>query len=109
MAIFQLVFHREVVEEAVIYVEADDEQLLRRNLEEIEDCLPDEDWRAVDEDDCELAGLRKMTAEQVRVWGADKRVYKEHHYHYEDDSPKYAAPKYEPPDPRQMALFKEES
>jgi hypothetical protein len=43
MAIFQLVYHREVVEEAVIYVEADDEQLLRRNLAEIEDCLPDED------------------------------------------------------------------
>jgi hypothetical protein len=34
------------------------------------------------------------------MWAADKKVYKEHHYHYED-----AAPKYEPPDPRQLKLF----
>lgn len=100
MAIFQLVYHREVVEEAVIYVEADDEQLLRRNLEQIEDCLPDEDWQAVDGDGYELSELHKMTAEQVRVWAADKKVYKEHHYHYEDD-----VPRYEPPDPRQLKLF----
>jgi len=104
MAIFQLVYHRDVVEEAVIYVEADDEQLLRRNLEEIEDCLPDEDWRAVDGDDYELSELHKMTVEQVRAWGADKKIYKEHHFHYEDGEPKL-----EPPDPRQMALFKEEA
>lgn len=102
MPIFKLTYSRELVEETSIYVEADDEQLLQRNLEEIEECLLDEDWQVFDGDSHELSELHKMSPEQVRVWGADKRVHKEHHYHYEDD-----APKYEPPDPRQRPLIKE--
>lgn len=100
MAIFQLSYRREVVEEAVIYVEADDEALLRQNLDQIEGCLPGENWQPVDEDDYELSGLHEMTPEQVRIWGAHKKVYEEHHFHYEDTEPEP-----EPPDSRQLKLF----
>lgn len=102
MPIFKLTYKRDVVEEATLFVEADDEKLLRQNLEQIEECLDDENWSIVDGDDMILDTLWEMSPEGVKEWRADQKIHKEHHFHYED-----AEPKPEPPDPRQLKLFEE--
>lgn len=102
MPIFRLTYSREVVEETTIFVEADDEKLLQQNIEQIEECLDDANWDITDGDGYQLSELRELSPESIKLWKADQRIHKEHHFHYED-----AEPKPEPPDPRQLGLFQE--
>jgi hypothetical protein len=99
MPIFKLTYKRDVVEETMLFVEADDEKLLRQNLGEIEESLDDVNWSITDGDEVVLDMLYEMSPEAVKAWRADKKIHKEHHFHYED-----AEPAYDPPDPRQMSL-----
>jgi hypothetical protein len=99
MAIFKLTYQRDVVEEATLFVEADNEKLLRQNLDIIEEALDDVNWSITDGDDYVLRDLCVMSSHDVTMWGIDKMIQKDHHFHYEDTAP---AP--EPVDPRQMAL-----
>lgn len=103
MAIFILTYQREVVEETTIYVEADDEKLLRQNLDGIEDCLDDERWDVTDGDGPELQSVREMTKAQIARYLHGPPIHKEHHFHYED---LVLEPESEPEpvDPRQLAL-----
>jgi hypothetical protein len=104
MSIFKLTYRRDAVEEVTLFVEADDEKLLRQNLSQIEECLDDVNWSVCDGDDVVLDTLHEMSPEMVKAWRADKKIQAEHHFHYED-----AAPAPEPVDPRQMALCLGES
>lgn len=99
MTIFTLTYHREVTEETTIYVEADDERLLRQNLDDIEDCIDDERWDVIDGDGPDLVCICEMTKEQIARYLHGPPIHKEHHFHYED-----AVPEPEPVDPRQLAL-----
>lgn len=100
MPIFIVTFQREVVEETTLYVEADDEALLRQNLEEIEECLDDERWDVIDGDGPELERISMMTEKQIALYAHGPPIHTEHHFHYEDTTPPP-----EPPDPRQLKLF----
>jgi hypothetical protein len=99
MSIFILTYQRECVEETTLYVEADNEALLRQKLDDIEDCLDDQDWRVCDGESPELQCIEEMTQKQIALYIHGPPIHKEHHFHYED-----AVPAPEPVDPRQLAL-----
>jgi hypothetical protein len=94
-----LTYQREVVEEATIYVEADDEKLLRQCLDQIEECLDDERWSVMDGEGPDLTCISEMTQKQIALYIHGPPIHKEHHFHYEDPEPVYEAP-----DPRQLSL-----
>lgn len=101
MPIFRLAYQREVVEETIFYVEADDEWLLRQHLDDVEECLDDEDWQVFDVESPELYDVYQMSQDKLDLYyPGGPYIHKEHHFHYED-----AEPKPEPPDPRQLKLF----
>jgi hypothetical protein len=99
MTIFALTYRQETVEETTIYVEADDEKLLRQKLDDIEDCLDDQDWRVCDGEFPELQCIEEMTQKQIALYWRGPPIHKEHHFHYEDPEPVYEAP-----DPRQLSI-----